>query len=95
MAGLRQRITSRTRHRVALSLVAAVLFGPGLVQWVSLSLKQRQLDQRLARLLQEHDRLAREHEQLKANPTYVEGLIRSTFKVAQPGEYVIPLESSQ
>ncbi len=32
-----------------------------------------------------------EQQQLMSNPIYVEGLIRSTFKVAQPDEYVVPL----
>ena len=40
-----------------------------------------------------HKQLAQEQVRFQLDPTYVEGLIRSTFKFAQPGEYVIPLES--
>ena len=40
----------------------------------------------------QHERLSAEQARLASDPTYVEGLIRTTFKVAQPGEYVVPLE---
>ena len=84
----------RRQLRVAIGLAALALFGPGAYQWARLSLAQRQLDRRLAALSVEHDRLAREQERLQSDPTYVEGLIRTTFKLAQPGELVIPLDSS-
>ena len=84
----------RTRWILGVSVIGLVLFGPGLYEWVRLSLMQRRLDRRLAELAAQHERLAKEQERLQSDPTYLEGLIRSTFKLSQPGEYVIPLEPS-
>jgi len=81
------------RWGLGISLLGLVLFGPGLVELVRLSLLERRLDRELARLSAEHERLVRERARLESDPTYVEGLIRSTFKLAKPGEYVIPLEA--
>ena len=75
-------------------LAGLVLFGPGLMDLARLSLRERQLGRELARLSAEHGRLTRERARLESDPAYVEGLIRSTFKLAKPGEYVIPLEPS-
>ncbi|PIQ83690.1 MAG: hypothetical protein COV75_06210 [Candidatus Omnitrophica bacterium CG11_big_fil_rev_8_21_14_0_20_63_9] len=80
---------------LSFTVLALVLFGPGLYDWVRLSLWERRLDRQLSRLSAEHEQLTQEHVRLQTDPTYVEGLIRSTFKVAQPGEIVIPLESSR
>jgi len=73
--------------------LSAVLFGPGLIDFIHLSLDQKELDQQLATLSAEHEKLAEEFKRIESDPIYVEGLIRSTFKVAQPGEFVIPPES--
>jgi cell division protein FtsB len=75
------------------SVVAVVVFGPGLVNLLSLSWQERALDRKLRRLQEAHDELAKEHERLKSDAVYVEGLIRSTFKLAKPNELVIPSES--
>ena len=64
----------------------------GLVHLARLSLMQRKLDRRLADLSAQHDRLTQEQARLQSDPTYLEGLIRSTFKVAKPGEVVIPID---
>ena len=82
------------RWGVWVGLVGLALFGPGLVELARLSLMQRRLSRELARLSAEHERLTRERARLEGDPAYVEGLIRSTFKLAKPGEYVIPLEPS-
>jgi cell division protein FtsB len=58
-----------------------------------LSVQRHRLDRRLAELDARHEALLQEQTRLESDPTYVEGLIRSTFKWAKPGEYVIPLES--
>ena len=76
------------------ALIGLVVFGPGAYSWVKLSLEQRRLDRQLAALSVEHEQLVQEQERLQSDPTYVEGLIRTTFKLAQPGELVIPLDSS-
>ena len=89
---LRQR--RYMQMRLAVVLLALAVFGPGAYQWVRLSLEQRQLDRQLAALTAEQERLTKEQARLESDPAYVEGLIRSTFKLSRPGEYVVPLESS-
>ncbi len=81
----------RTRWLLGGGLIGLVVFGPGTYQLVSLSIRQHQLDHRLRTLNTEQQRLTALEQRLKTDPTYVEGLIRTTFKVSQPGEYVIPL----
>ena len=85
----------RTRWLLRIGLVALVLFGPGIYELIRLSIRQYRLDQRLAAIHAEHERLAKEQERLQSDPAYLEGLIRTTFKVSQPGELVIPLDSRQ
>ena len=83
------------RHWIAAgALVGLSLFGPGAYSWVALSWEQRRLDRQLAQLTAEHAQLTREQARLQSDPAYVEGLIRTTFKLAKPGELVIPLEPS-
>ena len=82
-----------TRRRTWIIGVTAflVLFGQGTYHLARLSLEQQQLRRRLHALQAEHERLATEEIRLRSDATYVEGLIRSTFKQAKPGEYVVPL----
>ena len=70
----------------------ALLFGPGVVEWAGLSWRQHQIDRQLARLSAEQVWLTQEQQRLETDPGYVEGLIRTTFKWAQDGELVIPLD---
>jgi cell division protein FtsB len=70
-----------------------VILGPGTFELIRLRLQQSRLDRRLAQIQAEHERLTSLEQRLRTDPAYVEGLIRSTFKVSQPGEYVIPLEN--
>ncbi len=83
------------RRAVIMGALLAVLFGPGLLQMAGLSFRQWQLDRQLSALAAQRAQLTAEQERLQSDPAYVEGLIRSTFKVAQPGELVIPLDASQ
>ena len=85
----------RTRWFISLGLVGLVLFGPGSYELIRLSIRQHRLNQRLAAIHTEHERLAKEQARLQSDPAYLEGLIRTTFKVSQPGELVIPLDSRQ
>jgi hypothetical protein len=80
------------RWALGLSASAVLVFGPGLLQWSGMRWRQYQLDRRLAALSAERDRLVKEQQRLDTDPGYVEGLIRTTFKWAQDGELVIPLE---
>jgi len=57
-----------------------------------MEIRQRQLDRQLARLKVQQEQLAAEEAQLRSDPAYVEGLIRTTFKFAKPDELVVPLE---
>ena len=85
----------RSRWVIGLSLAVGLLFGPGLTQQAWLAMKQWRLDRRLEVLKARQERLLAEQARLQTDPTYVEGLIRTTFKVARPGEYVVPLEDSK
>ena len=88
-------MATRTRRLVGLGVVAGlVLFGPGVAHLLSLSFQQYRLDRQLAQLDARHEALQQEEARLTSDPTYVEGLIRTTFKWAKPGEYVISLEPS-
>ena len=84
----------RIRWLLGLSVAGAVIFGPGLVEWGRLRLRQHRLDRQLAQLEARRESLSRERARLQSDPAYVEGLIRSTFKVAQPGEVVVPIDSA-
>ena len=90
------RLKAQGKRSVLLVVIAvvALLFGPNTYQLIRLYWRERQLDHRLAQLAAEQDRLLKEQQRFVSDPTYVEGLIRSTFKVAQPGEIVIPLDDS-
>jgi cell division protein FtsB len=84
----------RTRRLVGVGVAGLVaLFGPGAFHLLRLAVEQRRLDRQLAALAAQHDTLLQEQARLQSDPTYVEGLIRSTFKWAKPDEYVIPLDS--
>jgi len=85
----------RRRWALWLGLMGLVLFGPGLYEWVRLSLAQWRLDRQVAELEERHEALTQERQRLESDPSYVEGLIRSTFKVAAKGEIVIPLEDEK
>ena len=76
------------------AVLIALLFGPGTYQLLRLHWMEYQLDRKLAHLSAEHERLLKQQKRLASDPTYVEGLIRSTFKVAQPGEVVVPVDDA-
>ena len=80
------------RWSLGVGLAAVALFGPGLVEWGRLAWRQHQLDRRLAWLSAERQRLTQEQQRLEHDPGYVEGMIRTTFKWAQDGELVIPVD---
>lgn len=84
----------RRQWLVWAGLAGVVVFGPGIYEVIRLSLIRHRLDRQLAALNAEHERLAQERRRLTSDAVYVEGLIRSTFKVAQPGELVVPLKSA-
>jgi cell division protein FtsB len=87
------RQTRRARRwGLGIGLAVTALFGPGLVEWGSLMWRQHQLDRRLAQLSAERERLTQQQQRLEHDPGYVEGVIRTTFKWAQDGELVIPLD---
>ncbi|MBI1992145.1 MAG: septum formation initiator family protein [Candidatus Omnitrophica bacterium] len=81
----------RARWLISVGVLGLALFGPGTWHLIHLSLLRRRLDRRLAELTAQQERLRQEEARLQSDPSYLEGLIRSTFKVARPGEYVIPL----
>jgi len=74
--------------------VAAVLFGPGIYYSLYLSWKQRQLTRQVEQLQAQQQALLAKHQRLTQDPVYLEDAVRSTFKVAKPGELVVPLDST-
>lgn len=77
------------------ALIAALVIGPGVVQLAWLSWRQHCLTRQQRRLEALYQQLAQEQHRLTHDPVYVEGLVRSTFKVAKPDELVVPLEPSE
>ena len=84
----------RTAWLIALALLAAI-FGPGTIQWLQMSWQHHTLAARIRALEAEQQVLQAERERLTHDTTYVEGLVRSTFKVAKPGELVVPLDAER
>ena len=87
----------RLRHRPPRWLIwagvgLAALLGPGLVELGRLTLRERAMERDLAALRAKQTSLLAERTRLESDATYVEGLIRGTFKQARPGELVIPLK---
>ena len=72
----------------------ALAIGPGLIGQLQLAWQQHCLDRKLRALEQMYSELLKEQERLLSDPVYVEGLTRSTFKLAKPGELVVPLATS-
>ena len=87
-------MANRTRWIVGVGLLVALLVGPGLIEQARLSLRKHSLERKLAELSEKQKRLVAERERLKNDPVYLEGLIRTTFKRALPGEYVIPIDDN-
>ena len=85
------RLEKRNRW-VWVAVLTALLFGPGAYEMVRLSITQHKLDKQLNLLAAKRKQLEQEQQRFKSDDTYVEGLIRSTFKVSQPGELVIPID---
>ena len=73
---------------------AAAIVGPSVVEMARLAVQQHALDHQLADLQAQEQALVSRQQRLEQDDVYVEGLIRSTFKFAKPGELVIPLASS-
>ncbi|GEM_PF-2983734 len=84
-------MAKRAQWLISGGVLGLVLFGPGAFQWIALSIQEHQLDQRLRTIKAEHERLTLLQARLQHDPAYIEGIIRTTFKVSQPGEYVVPL----
>ncbi len=86
-------MTSQQRKWLIGGLVGLGMFGPGASAFLRLAVRSQHLERRLIEVSTQREQLLQEHRRLNSDPVYVEGLIRSTFKVAHPGEVVIPLES--
>ena len=84
---------SRRRWLLGFGAVLLVAVGPLLWQLLQLTWTRHAQQRRLQQLKAFHQQLTEERGRLTEDPVYVEGLIRSTFKVAKPGELVIPKES--
>ena len=90
-----ERLNEDVRLQVVIvAVVAALALGPGAVQQAVIVCKQRKMDHKLIALQRSHEQLLREHSRLMSNPVYVEGLMRSTFKVAKRDEFVVTIDPS-
>lgn len=85
--------TRPSRRLITGLIIGGVLFGPGLYDMIHMMARQRKLDRELAVLASRKASLTEEAKRLETDPGYTEGLIRSTFKMALPGELVVPLAS--
>ena len=74
-----------------MAVAAAAILGPALVQWAIMCWHDHRLIRQLQRRQTSYESLKAEQEHLRTDPVYVEGLTRTTFKVAKPGELVVPL----
>jgi hypothetical protein len=85
---------ARTRKRW-LPWMAALLFGfgPGMVAQVQAAWWEHRLSKQIAELRTVREELSEERQRLENDPVYVEGLIRTTFKVANPDEVVVLLDA--
>ena len=79
----------------AVAVIAILAFGPGLLHLLQISWQQRAMDRKLRRLEAAHRALVSEQDRFTNDPVYVEELARSTFKVAKPGELVVPIDSAR
>ena len=68
-----------------------LIFGPGMVAQVQAAWWEHRLSKQIAELRTVREELSEERERLEKDPVYVEGLIRTTFKVANPDEVVVLL----
>ena len=84
----------RARLIVALTAAVALVAGPGLWQGAWMSWREHALATKQRRVEALYRSLQAERQRLSSDPVYVEGLIRSTFKVAKPDEIVLPLDGS-
>ena len=78
-----------------LALAAAAILGPTLIQLAVMYWQDQRLARQLQRRQASYDSLKTERERLRTDPVYVEGLTRTTFKVAKPGELVVPLSDER
>ena len=74
------------------SVLMVLAFGPGLWTQVRMTWRQRMLDRQLQALRVRKEMLEHEKARLTSDSIYLEGKVRSTFKLAKPGELVVPLE---
>ncbi len=77
---------------MAVLLVGAIVFGPGAWEQARLLWKQHTMDQQLTHMRGLSEQYTKEQQRLTSDPVYVEGLIRTTFKVANPDEMVVSIE---
>ena len=88
------RVGYPARIAFVLVLVVTASLAKDIYWQIQLGRQEKQNQQTLNSLAARYEALSRTHERLMTDDDYVEGLIRSTFKFARPGELVIPLEKS-
>ena len=84
-------MSQRLRRWMPWVIGSAVIFGPGAVAQVQAGWWEYQLSKQVRELRVARAELSEERTRLESDPVYVEGLIRTTFKVANPDEVVVIL----
>ena len=81
---------------IGAAFAGAVLFlyGPGLVRWAELKIQKIQLEEEIARLRAENQRLLTEVRRLREDPQYAESVARKQMNLARPDETVIKLKKA-
>ena len=94
LVAIQSALAKRSARRwVAAAALGALIFLPGVVHLAQLSWRDSRLARRERALKADQAQLLKERDLLQSSPTHVEDLIRSTYKVAQPGELVVPMGS--
>ena len=88
-------MASRSAWIIGLSAAGALVFGSGLIQQIQLAIRRHAVSRDVKRLEATHQALLEERRRLTSDPVYLEDRVRSTFKVAKPGELVVPLDSDE
>lgn len=79
------------RRYLWLLMLCAVVFLPDAWHAWQLRNTRVEVDQRLESMDSEFKKYQEQKHRLLSDETYIEGLVRSTFKLARPDEVVIPI----
>ncbi len=85
------------KHFLTAALVAGgliLLYGSGALRWVELKFRQIQLQEEIAGLKRENQRLYLESRRLREDPAYAEAQYRRQLGFVRPGETIVRVRDS-